>query len=83
MFIIIDELTGFFYFRKVSNSSGSLKFDMINCCGSVLYSVMIGFIEISYADILQNFFGGKKRGVALGICGIGHSAWFLSELHGF
>jgi len=41
---------------------------------------MIGFIEISYADILQNFWG---KGVALGICGIGHSAWVLSELHGF
>jgi len=35
---------------------------MINCCGSVLYSVMIGFIEISYADIPQNFFGKKKGG---------------------
>jgi len=41
---------------------------MINCCGSVLYSVMVGFIEISYADILQNVFWGE--GVALGNVGL-------------
>jgi hypothetical protein len=83
LFIILDELTGFFYCRKVSNGSGSLKFDMINCCGNVVYSMVVSFIEISYADIQKIF--GKRSGVGCGytLCGSGHSAWFLSELLGF